>query len=276
MLLQLGYRRCFASVVHAQTESVTYFLADACHGVGFTLAKSILGKSPMTKLAAATQSTACAQEFKNAFWDGDRLITSSFDLTDQRQLENFVSRSKYSLGDDVQVLLANVGELPSRWQRQFLTTPLIGDTIASEWIRLCKDVAAVGILLKTILPSMMAAPTLIGRRKVVAIFSHQSPRASAVNAVAFKVANAALDELVRSTSVELARNAAQSEFVVVKVSTSILADRGAQLEWCTEVSKQIDRLRKDESFALQYDGQSLPIPGYPAQIDTFGYDSNVM
>ena len=233
-------------------------------------------KSPMTKLAAATQSTACAQEFKNAFWDGDRLITSSFDLTDQRQLENFVSRSKYSLGDDVQVLLANVGELPSRWQRQFLTTPLIGDTIASEWIRLCKDVAAVGILLKTILPSMMAAPTLIGRRKVVAIFSHQSPRASAVNAVAFKVANAALDELVRSTSVELARNAAQSEFVVVKVSTPILADRGAQLEWCTEVSKQIDRLRKDESFALQYDGRSLPIPGYPAQIDTFGYDSNVM
>ena len=77
---------------------------------------------------------------------------------------------------------------------------------------------------------------------------------------------AALDELVRSTSVELARNAAQSEFVVVKVSTPILADRGAQLEWCTEVSKQIDRLRKDESFALQYDGQSLPIPGYPAQI----------
>ena len=60
----------------------------------------------MTRLAAATQSTACAQEFKNALWDGDRLITSSFDLTDQRQLENFVSRAKYSLGDDVQVLLA--------------------------------------------------------------------------------------------------------------------------------------------------------------------------
>ena len=68
-------------------------------------------KSPLTRLAAATQSTACAQEFKNALWDGDRLITSSFDLTDQRQLENFVSRAKYSLGDDVQVLLANVGEV---------------------------------------------------------------------------------------------------------------------------------------------------------------------
>ena len=136
MSFRFVHRRCF--VTTAQTESVTYFLADACHGVGFSLAKAVLMKSPLTKLAAATQSTACAQEFKNALWDGDRLVTSCFDLTNQGQLDNFVSRVKYSLGDDVTVLLCNVGELPSRWQRQFRTTPLIGDTIAGEWIRLCK------------------------------------------------------------------------------------------------------------------------------------------
>lgn len=121
----------------------------------------------------------------------------------------------------------------------------------------------------------MAAPTRIGRRKVVAVFSHQSP-IHTTNAVAFKVTNAALNELVRSTSVELSRNAAQSEFVAVKVSTPILADRSSQLNWAREVGKQIDRLRKDEEFAFQYNGQTLPIPGYPAQIDTFGYDSNAM
>ena len=251
----------------ASGDSCTFLLADACHGTaGVTLAKTLL-TTCSNKIAAITQSSACAAEFRQETWEGDRLLTSSLDLTSESCIKNFLEKTQYTLGPDIDVLFANVGDVPSRWRSAFSTTPLIQETRASEWIRLSKDVAAVGILVSQVLPIMLQTKNY--RRKVICVFSHSSP-SHASDAVALKCSAAALDELVASTSLELSRIKSGGSTSAVRVHTPNLESESTDARmWTQAVVRQIDRLRSEEEFALRYDGKTLPIPGFPDTVDTF-------
>lgn len=267
-------RRSRSYTADALGDSCTFLLADACHGTaGVTLAKTLLTKCS-NKLAAVTQSSACAAEFRQETWEGDRLLTSSLDLTSEGCVKEFLEKTQYTLGPDIDVLCANVGDVPSRWRSAFNTTPLIHETRASEWIRLSKDVAAVGILVSQVLPIMLRTEN--NRRKVICVFSHSSPL-HASHAVALRCASAALDELVAATSLELSRiTSGGSACAVVRVHTPNLEPESNDARvWTKAVMRQIDRLRAEEEFALLCDGKKLPIPGFPDRVDTFWYSSTV-
>ena len=252
----------FCSVSRSQTvrRNAMHILADACHGVGFSLAQA-LHAQPGSRLACATQSEACATEFRQSFWDGDRLITSTLDLSREGEVENFVENVRFSFGDDVSCLIANVGCAPSRWHRESsLGIPRIVDTQGSEWIRLSKDVSAVGILLKSAIPTMLSTvKSSSSERKVICIVSHLTTEPLLQNA-ALKASSAALGSLVTSTSEEM-RTLSPGRFCCVKIDppfelfgkTHLLAD------WSVAAVKLIDRLRFDDSFARECDGMSVRV-----------------
>ena len=252
----------FYSVSRSQTvrRNVTHILADACHGVGFSLAQA-LHAQPGSRLACATQSEACATEFRQSFWDGDRLITSTLDLSREGEVENFVENVRFSFGDDVSCLIANVGASPSRWHREssLMGIPRIVDTQGSEWIRLSKDVSAVGILLKSAMPMLSTVKSSSSERKVICIVSHLTTEPLLQNA-ALKASSAALGSLVTSTSEEM-RSISPGRFCCVKIDppfelfgkTHLLAD------WSVAAVKLIDRLRFDDSFARECDGTSVRV-----------------
>jgi hypothetical protein len=251
----------FCSVSRSQTvrRNATHILADACHGVGFSLAQA-LHAQPGSRLACATQSEACATEFRQSFWDGDRLITSTLDLSREGEVENFVENVRFSFGDDVSCLIANVGCAPSRWHRESsLGIPRIVDTQGSEWIRLSKDVSAVGILLKSAIPMLSTVKSSSSERKVICIVSHLTTEPLLQNA-ALKASSAALGSLVTSTSEEM-RSLSPGRFCCVKIDppfelfgkTHLLAD------WSEAAVKLIDRLRFDDSFARECDGMSVRV-----------------
>ena len=251
----------FCSVSRSQTvrRNATHILADACHGVGFSLAQA-LHAQPGSRLACATQSEACATEFRQSFWDGDRLITSTLDLSREGEVENFVENVRFSFGDDVSCLIANVGCAPSRWHRESsLGIPRIVDTQGSEWIRLSKDVSAVGILLKSAIPMLSTVKSSSSERKVICIISHLTTEPLLQNA-ALKASSAALGSLVTSTSEEM-RSLSPGRFCCVKIDppfelfgkTHLLAD------WSEAAVKLIDRLRFDDSFARECDGMSVRV-----------------
>ena len=276
----------FCSVSRSQTarRNVTHILADACHGVGFSLAQALHAQPGSPRLAAATQSTACATEFRQSFWDGDRLITSTLDLCSQAEVEKFVENIRYSFGDDVSCLIANVGASPSRWHRESslgfprivdtqgsapsrwhressLGFPRIVDTQGSEWIRLSKDVSAVGVLIKSALPTMLRTVKSLNssERKVICIVSHLTTEPLLQNA-ALKASSAALGSLVSSASEEM-RSLSPGRFCCVKIDppfelfgkTHLLAD------WSVAAVKLIDRLRFDDNFARECDGTSVRV-----------------
>jgi hypothetical protein len=54
-------------------NSLITVLADSCHGVGFAVSKALMAKKS-SLLAAATPSNDCAQQFRNQFFDGDRIV----------------------------------------------------------------------------------------------------------------------------------------------------------------------------------------------------------
>lgn len=230
-----------------------YFLADACHGQGYNLASSVLSRtSSCALLAAVTQSRACETEMKQKFWDGDRILTSTIDLTTD-ETTKFIHRVEYGFGP-VDVLLANCGEVPSRWRRDFAKrAPRIDEIHASEWVRLYKDVAAVGILLRNLLPGMLKNQHKASTRRVIAVFTHQAP-SHIINAVALKSAHKALHELVKGAGNELvSRNV-----TVVLVETPNLQPEEAS-RWATEVAKALERLRTDEFFASRHNGHILDV-----------------
>lgn len=61
-------------------------------------------------------------DLKQKFWDGDKIFTSTiFDLSsDENAIAKFLHRVEYGFGP-IDVLLANCGEVPSRWRRDFTT-----------------------------------------------------------------------------------------------------------------------------------------------------------
>jgi len=249
----------FCAVSRSQTvrRNATHILADACHGVGFSLAQA-LNSQTGSQLAAATQSEACATEFRQSFWDGDRLITSTLDLSREGEVEKFVETVRFSFGDDVSCLIANVGCAPSRWHRESFPLPRIVDTQGSEWIRLLKDVSGVGILIKSAIPTMLST-VKSSERKVICIVSHLTTQSLLQNA-ALKASNAALTSLVMSTSEDM-KSLSPGHFCCVKIDppfelfgkTHLLAD------WSLAAVKLIDRLRFDDSFAYECDGTCVRV-----------------
>ena len=166
MLLRVLSKRAIFSSFHQRKFSSSscpvYFLADACHGQGYNLAHALLNRtSSCALLAAVPQSSSCEVDLKQKFWDGDKIFTSTiFDLSsDENAIAKFLHRVEYGFGP-IDVLLANCGEVPSRWRRDFATrAPCIHEIHASEWVRQYKDVAAVGILLRNLLPGMLKTRT---------------------------------------------------------------------------------------------------------------------
>lgn len=251
----------FCSVSRSQTvrRNATHILADACHGVGFSLAQA-LHAQPGSRLACATQSEACATEFRQSFWDGDRLITSTLDLSRESEVENFVENVRFSFGDDVSCLIANVGCAPSRWHRESsLGIPRIVDTQGSEWIRLSKDVSAVGILLKSVMPMLSTVKSSSSERKVICIVSHFTTEPLLQNA-ALKASSAALGSLVTSTSEEM-RSLSPGRFCCVKIDPpfELFGKMHLLADWSVAAVKLIDRLRFDDSFARECDGMSVRV-----------------
>lgn len=252
----------FCSVSRSQTvrRNAMHILADACHGVGFSLAQA-LHAQPGSRLACATQSEACATEFRQSFWDGDRLITSTLDLSREGEVENFVENVRFSFGDDVSCLIANVGCAPSRWHRESsLGIPRIVDTQGSEWIRLSKDVSAVGILLKSAIPTMLSTvKSSSSERKVICIVSHFTTKPLLQNA-ALKASSAALGSLVTSTSEEM-RSLSPGRFCCVKIDPpfELFGEMHLLADWSVAAVKLIDRLRFDDSFARECDGMSVRV-----------------
>lgn len=250
----------FCSVSRSQTvrRNATHILADACHGVGFSLAQA-LHAQPGSRLACATQSEACATEFRQSFWDGDRLITSTLDLSREGEVENFVENVRFSFGDDVSCLIANVGCAPSRWHRESLGIPRIVDTQGSEWIRLSKDVSAVGILLKSVMPMLSTVKSSSSERKVICIVSHLTTEPLLQNA-ALKASSAALGSLVTSTSEEM-RSLSPGRFCCVKIDPpfELFGKMHLLADWSVAAVKLIDRLRFDDSFARECDGMSVRV-----------------
>ena len=252
----------FCSVSRSQTvrRNAMHILADACHGVGFSLAQA-LHAQPGSRLACATQSEACATEFRQSFWDGDRLITSTLDLSREGEVENFVENVRFSFGDDVSCLIANVGCAPSRWHRESsLGIPRIVDTQGSEWIRLSKDVSAVGILLKSAIPTMLSTvKSSSSERKVICIVSHFTTKPLLQNA-ALKASSAALGSLVTSTSEEM-RSLSPGRFCCVKIDPpfELFGEMHLLADWSVAAVKLIDRLRFDDNFARECDGTSVRV-----------------
>ena len=105
-------------------------------------------------------------------------------------------------------VLANVGATPSRW-KQFAHKPYpkLHETSAAEWLRFGKDVAGVGILLKTTIPRMLNSGRIDGR-KVIAMMSHSVEPRHCRNAAAFMASDAALEALVFRLSCELTATSA--------------------------------------------------------------------
>lgn len=253
----------FCSVSRSQTvrRNVTHILADACHGVGFSLAQALHAQPGSPRLAAGTQSEACATEFRQSFWDGDRLITSTLDLCSQAEVGKFVENIRYSFGDDVSCLIANVGSTPSRWHRESsLGIPGIVDTQGSEWIRLSKDVSAVGILIKSAVPTMLSTvKSSSSERKVICIVSHLTTEPLLQNA-ALKASSAALGSLVTSTSEEM-RRLSPGRFCCVKIDPpfELFGKKHLLADWSVAAVELIDRLRFDDNFARECDGTSVRV-----------------
>jgi len=253
----------FSSASRSQTarRNVTHILADACHGVGFSLAKALHAQPGSPRLAAGTQSEACATEFRQSFWDGDRLITSTLDLCSQAEVEKFIENIRYSFGDDVSCLIANVGASPSRWHREssLVGIPRIVDTQGSEWIRLSKDVSAVGVLIKSAIPTMLSTVKSLNssERKVICVVSHLTTEPLLQNA-ALKASSAALGSLVTSTSEEM-RSLSPGRFCCVKIDPpfELFGKKHLLADWSVAAVRLIDRLRFDDNFARECDGTSV-------------------
>ncbi len=200
-------------------------------------------------------------DLKQKFWDGDKIFTSTiFDLSsDENAIAKFLHRVEYGFGP-IDVLLANCGEVPSRWRRDFATrAPCIHEIHASEWVRLYKDVAAVGILLRNLLPGMLKNQDKTSTRRVVAVFTHQAP-SHTINAVALKSAHRALHELVKGAGDELTAH----NVTTVLVETPNLQPEQA-LRWATEMAKSLERLRNDNDFASKNNGQILDVMEFPRE-----------
>lgn len=175
-------------------------------------------------------------------------------------------------------VLANVGATPSRW-KQFAHKPYpkLHETSAAEWLRFGKDVAGVGILLKTTIPRMLNSGR-IDCRKVIAMMSHSVEPRHCRNAAAFMASDAALEALVFRLSCELtATSALEAEFVTVKVDTPTFNSKQQTDVWASALVEQLSKLRYDENFALEYNGRTIDIPHFPnpKSIDTAWYGSNV-
>jgi len=262
-----------------RVNSFITVLADSCHGVGFALSKALMAKKS-TWLAAATPSNDCLTQFKNAFWDGDRIVSQRVNLADEAEINGFLAKAEFSLDSACGIgsVIANVGSTPSRWQQfEHKPFPKVHETSAAEWLRFGKDVAGVGILLKTTIPRMISSPPLDGR-KVIAILGHVSSPRHCRNACAFLAADAALDAMVDSLSCELtATSALAAEFVTVKIDAPMLGTEKQIDLWCAVLVEQLSKLRHDDNFAQEHNGRTLEIPNFPSakSIDTAWYGSEV-
>ena len=156
--------------------SKTVVLADAGHGVGRALLASLLAY-PDCRLtvAAATPSADLVASLRNQHWPECEALqceVSSVDLGDDADVARWRERVLFTHGTP-DVVIANVGCMPSRWLRAYGESPS-GDGArlgangrldrfaawrvrAADWSRLMNDVKGVGNVARQFLPAMVQA-----------------------------------------------------------------------------------------------------------------------
>ena len=154
----------------------TVVLADAGHGVGRALLASLLAY-PDCRLtvAAATPSADLVASLRNQHWPECEALqceVSSVDLGDDADVARWRERVLFTHGTP-DVVIANVGCMPSRWLRAYGESPS-GDGArlgangrldrfaawrvrAADWSRLMNDVKGVGNVARQFLPAMVQA-----------------------------------------------------------------------------------------------------------------------
>ena len=154
----------------------TVVLADAGHGVGRALLASLLAY-PDCRLtvAAATPSADLVASLRNQHWPECEALqceVSGVDLGDDADVARWRERVLFTHGTP-DVVIANVGCMPSRWLRAYGESPS-GDgarlgangrldrfaawrTRAADWSRLMNDVKGVGNVARQFLPAMVQA-----------------------------------------------------------------------------------------------------------------------
>ena len=154
----------------------TVVLADAGHGVGRALLASLLAY-PDCRLtvAAATPSADLVASLRNQHWPECEALqceVSRVDLGDDADVARWRERVLFTHGTP-DVVIANVGCMPSRWLRAYGESPS-GDgarlgangcfdrfaawrTRAADWSRLMNDVKGVGNVARQFLPAMVQA-----------------------------------------------------------------------------------------------------------------------
>jgi hypothetical protein len=154
----------------------TVVLADAGHGVGRALLASLLAY-PDCRLtvAAATPSADLVASLRNQHWPECEALqceVSRVDLGDDADVARWRERVLFTHGTP-DVVIANVGCMPSRWLRAYGESPS-GDGArlgangrldrfaawrvrAADWSRLMNDVKGVGNVARQFLPAMVQA-----------------------------------------------------------------------------------------------------------------------
>jgi NAD(P)-dependent dehydrogenase (short-subunit alcohol dehydrogenase family) len=157
----------------------TVVLADAGHGVGRALLASLLAY-PDCRLtvAAATPSADLVASLRNQHWPECEALqceVSRVDLGDDADVARWRERVLFTHGTP-DVVIANVGCMPSRWLRAYGASPSPrdgGDGLganrrvsdrfaawrvdAADWSRLMNDVKGVGNVARQFLPAMVQA-----------------------------------------------------------------------------------------------------------------------
>ena len=155
----------------------TVVLADAGHGVGRALLASLLAY-PDCRLtvAAATPSADLVASLRNQHWPECEALqceVSRVDLGDDADVARWRERVLFTHGTP-DVVIANVGCMPSRWLRAYGESPSgngarLGangcfdrfeawhDGARPDWSRLMNDVKGVGNVARQFLPAMVQA-----------------------------------------------------------------------------------------------------------------------
>ena len=154
----------------------TVVLADAGHGVGRALLASLLAYPDcLLTVAAATPSADLVASLRNQHWPECEALqceVSRVDLGDDADVARWRERVLFTHGTP-DVVIANVGCMPSRWLRAYGESPsgngarlgangcfdrfAAWRTRAADWSRLMNDVKGVGNVARQFLPAMVQA-----------------------------------------------------------------------------------------------------------------------
>lgn len=251
------------SLIPGLSGGAQVLIAGASRGIGLALCAALLARDDVTQVwAVARQAGASAELAKLAERYGQRLKRVDCDARDEISLETLVSKILEEC-DHLHLAISTLGILHQDGAKAEKALSQL--TLASLQATFATNTFAPILLLKHLLPLL---------RKQPATFAALSARVGSIGDnrlggwYSYRAAKAALNMLLKTAAIELARSHPQAVLAALHpgtVDSALSAPfRGAQIgrpaaDAARDLLKVLDGLIPEDSGGLwAYDGQRLP------------------